>query len=269
MPAQYSDSNTTDLDLRIQKEKTSLLNDFPTVSSQVQQILKRLEFSASYQAEKPVQNNLKSSISKDEITSILNKLQEIIQLPSASFDQETLLYLEQQLTDILGFDISTTLDGVTLPFSKAIIKALPELKTTPHDRKIAYIPEAGQSRNRSYFGWENTNLNLPNTDQNSDSLFWIAAPLFDPVTEKTTDSNPKKWWRNRKLVLINAVESIAVVAVVKDTFLDTSNKYQLGASPAVIREGFFWSPLNLGKSLVFFIDDPANQVKLGKYPLYN
>lgn len=250
----------------IQKEQTSLLKDFPELATDIQQILKRTTFATKVSLESLPKQQAKSLLTQEELATILKKLQEIIELPNTSLDTETLLYLEQQLTEVLNFDISRKLADVELPFLKANITALPELKMGPHKKQVTFVEEAGAAADRSYFGWDTQ------ADFESDTTaqpFWVAVPTELIKTQADIATDQKNWWKNKKLVLINCVDAIAVTALVKDDFLDASGKYQLGASPAVIREGSFWSPLNLGRCLVYFVDDPQNNVQLGTYTLYS
>lgn len=205
-------------------------------------------------------------ISQDELFSILDKLHQIAQLPATTIEVETRLYLEQQLADILGFEVASTMDQQELPFNKVSVKSLPHIAFTPSSPKVpVVVAEAGINSQRSWFGWEGT-FSAESTAENQQE-YWIAFPFHSMSTDLPL-KELKLLWKNKKVVLINPVDGVAVVAKIKDTFLDTTGKYHIGASPAVIREGMFWSPQNLGRCLLFFSTDQEKSIDCGSYYLF-
>jgi hypothetical protein len=270
MPANGSAASHRSLSEKIISEEQALYSQFPEHKSLLQNVIDR-----SSEETKPVivtEKPRRSSLSQEELLSILQKVREVSQLPGATLEKDTALYLEQQLADVLGFEVTSTLGNYQLPFIKATIASLSHLQMQPVKKAsdtTSYVPEAESSKKRSYFGWDSSPFSASSmNDSNEDNLFWLAVPLFHFKHQLSSLNQLKSWWRKRKMVVINPVEAIAVVAEVKDDFYDTSNKYQLGGSPAVIREGLFWSPANLGKSLVFFISDQSEAVACGKYTLF-
>lgn len=270
MPANSSVAISQTVSEKIQAEEQTLYSQFPEHQTILQNIITRSTVQAT-----PItvtEKARRSQLSQEELFSILQKIREVSQLPGTSLDRDTALYMEQQLADVLGFEVTSTLGEYQLPFVKAIIASLPHLQLQPVKIEMSatsYAPEAGSTKKRSYFGWDSSPFTESSmNDSSEDNLFWVSFPLHHFKHQLSSLNQLKTWWKKRKMVIINPMEAIAVVVEVKDDFYDTSNKYQFGGSPAVIREGQFWSPMNLGKSLLFFISDQSETVACGKYTLF-
>lgn len=192
------------------------------------------------------QSKVMSQITQEELQSVINKLQSILTKPPAILDGETSLYLNQQLSELLGLQVSTELDGFQLPYNTGLLKSLKHQKTGPDDTLNNHLNhiEAGISDKRSYFGW---------LDQEYEQ-YRVSLPL-QLISGWVKDStNISKWYKNRKVVIVNPFEMRAVIANISDVFVGDLLKYQFGASPEVIREGLFWSPKTRGRAAIFFID---------------
>jgi hypothetical protein len=209
-------------------------------------------------------DSLASSVSKEEYLSIMEKIVELLQLPAGQLHEDSELYLEQQLSDLLGFDVSANLDNQKLLFSTGIMKAMPHLKRSPTDTldKHSNFNEAGMSINRSAFGWFGNSSDLTEKIIDQEKYF-ISTPLYYLPNWSSDYENIKKWFKFRKVVVINPVERIAVVCSVGDIGPATYTRQQFGGSPELIHAGKIWSPKSAGKVLVLFVDDPEDTVAFG------
>lgn len=207
---------------------------------------------------------LATNVSKEEFNSIINKMSELLQLPAGQLEEESELYLEQQLSDIFGFDVSATLEGQKLLFSTGIMKALPHLKRYPTDilENHTNYHEAGINRNRSAFGWFSGNAE-PDQITVSQEKYYISVPLYFQSDWSSQHTQLKQWYKFRKVIVINPAERIAVVGVVGDIGPTTYTRYQFGGSPELIHEGKIWSPKAAGKVLVLFLHDAENTIPAG------
>lgn len=207
-----------------------------------------------------------STLTEEEVLSILKKIHELSQLPGLTLDNETELYLEQQLADMLGFEVGITSDKVTLPFMKGTIDSLTHLYRSPTQslQDIQSVREASIAKHRSSFGWHLNNSGDTTTDK-SPSDFWIALPLRAMATPERSYADIKRWAFKKKMMVINPSEAIYCVAEIQDEYFDATNRYQFGGSPELIRRGLFWSPGNVGKALLFFVTDHSDSIKTGRY----
>lgn len=205
---------------------------------------------------------LTSDITREEFTTILQKLCTVLAGPPGKIEETSLLYLEQQLSDLLGCNLVGALEGHELPFHTGVVRAEAHCKRFPadtleeHDRFF----EAGLRTTRSYFGWFMTNNSLTPQAQLKER-YSVSLPLH--LLQDWNDDAVQRWYAFRKVVLLNPFDQRAVVSCIGDVYFGGTLKYQLGGSPELIREGLIWSPTAQGKVCVLFIDDPDDQVPLG------
>lgn len=209
-------------------------------------------------------NPLASNVSKDEYDSIMEKIVDLLKLPAGQLAEDSELYLEQQLSDILGFDVLASYEDHKLLFSTGIMKASPHLKRSPTDTLEDHTNyhEAGININRSAFGWFGTGGDLSNSAIEAEK-YHISLPLYYYHEWTEQSSELKKWYKFRKAVVINPVNRIAVVCSIGDIGPTTVTRKQFAGSPELIHEGKIWSPKAAGRVLVLFVDDPENKVSYG------
>ncbi len=202
------------------------------------------------------------SLSTEEKQVILDKLSSLGQQPQTAGKDE-LLYLEQQLADWLQLDVSSSYEDITLPYYQGLIEALPHLKQSPTDSlsKKLFIQEAGISSQRSFFGWQHQN---GQSRYDSQDEYLVGLPLFHLESWRTQFQKLSKRLINHQMLVINPSDSILLLARVHNIYFHPNNKYQFGGSPRLIREGNFWSPQNMGKAIVFFVNQNLDTTKLGK-----
>lgn len=246
-------------DLSFSQEKLSDQEKFETNSVETQ-LLQKL-------ASSDTNDPLTSSITQEEYDSIVEKMIALLKLPAGQLEEESELYLEQQLSDILGIDLAVSLENQKLLFSTGIMKAVAHLKRSPTDSLEQHTNhhEAEISKNRSAFGWfsSSSNFDLETIEKEK---YFITLPLyFHPEWSKDYDLI-KKWYKFRKVVVINPHEHIAVVCSVADIGPSTYTRRQFGGSPELIRTGKIWSPKSAGRVLVLFVEDLENTVPYG--PIY-
>ncbi|PIR62075.1 MAG: hypothetical protein COY81_00055 [Candidatus Pacebacteria bacterium CG_4_10_14_0_8_um_filter_43_12] len=202
-------------------------------------------------------------LTTEESHAIIQKLQQIVDLPGSTIENETLLYIEQQLSEVLGFEVSTGNDQFQLPFQKATLFSLPHLFFSPtlQAATIKNIPEAGIAKARPIFGWQLAGTAPTVSD------YWIALSLRSLATQPLSITQLKQLLTKKKFCLINPQQELYCIVELIDDFLDPANRYQLGASPQLVREGQFWSPVTLGRTVIFYLNDQSNSLKPGCYQI--
>lgn len=207
-------------------------------------------------------------ISKQEHQEIIAKLSSYVNSPAGHLERETELYLEQQLSEILGFKVRTELDGKRLNHSIGIMGSEQHLLRFPGDElkdHDAYT-EAGIAPNRGAFGWFTDNGQLTEESIQREKYYFAAQLMYmEGWSENYQELKP--WYKFRKMIVINPAEQIAVVGVVADAGPAMWVKKQFGGSPEVIREGKIWSPNSKGKVMLLFVDDEENKIPLGPISL--
>ncbi|MEN8253648.1 MAG: hypothetical protein ABFQ62_04725 [Patescibacteria group bacterium] len=216
-----------------------------------------------------IQNQDKSSkdlaidISKEEYEVVLDKAKAFSMMNSGHLAQEDELYLEQQLSDMLGFEVTAELDGHRLNHSVGIMGGEQHLRRFDGDsldQHDAYR-ESGMAPARGAFGWF-AQGELDEKTINREKYYFAVQTLYLPDWN-TNYRELKPWYKFRKMIAINPANELAVVGVVGDAGPALWVKKQFGGSPEVIREAKIWSPEARGRVILLFVDDPEDKIPLG------
>ncbi|MBD3250156.1 MAG: hypothetical protein GF381_01115 [Candidatus Pacebacteria bacterium] len=213
-------------------------------------------------------DDLLSKISAEEFSEIIKKMTSFVNQAPGHIDQQDELYLEQQLTDLLGFEVTAQLEGRRLNHSVGIMGGEQHLRRYPTDsldKHDAYL-EAGIAPNRGAFGWFTEEGVLTEKGIEREKYYFAVQTLYLPDWNQN-HQELKPWYKFRKMIVINPAEELAVVGVVADAGPALWVKKQFGGSPEVIREGKIWSPKSKGRVILYFVDDPEDRVRLGPIDL--
>lgn len=227
------------------------------------QVRKNLEFLQQDQ-----EKDLLDQITEQELEEIIQKMISYVNMEPGHLPREDELYLEQQLTDLLGFSVAAELEDQRLNHSVGIMGGEQHLKRYPGDtlqQHDAY-QEAGMAPQRGAYGWFTEDGELTEQAIMREKYYFAVQTMYLPNWH-TDYEELKPWYKFRKMIVINPAEQLAVVAVVGDAGPAMWVKKQFGGSPEVIREGKIWSPAAKGRVLLFFVDDPDDQVPLGPIDL--
>ena len=211
---------------------------------------------------------LAMNFSEDEHQEVMNKILSAVNGPAGHLENESQLYLEQQLSEILGFQVMAELDGKQLNHSIGIMGSEQHLLRYPGDLLANHdaYQEAGMAPNRGAFGWFTENGELTPEAIMREKYYFAVQLMYLPDWNQNYPEL-KPWYQYRKMVVINPSEQLAVVGVIADAGPAMWVQKQFGGSPEVIREGKIWSPNTRGKVMLLFIDDPDDQVPLGPIDL--
>lgn len=206
------------------------------------------------------------SLTQEERQTLIEKLRALSSMPGAELEKSERLYLEQQLSELLGFDVSTELENETIPFMSGRCRAMPHLKRGPTDTLSAHerVLEADLCHKRSQFGW----LQHRGENRSIDETYALALSLnlFRQRPEQTL-AETLEWYSKQRLLILNASELVAAVVSVADVIIDASKQYQCAASPELIRDAQLWSLENRGRVLCFFVTSTGDSIPTGMYPL--
>lgn len=214
------------------------------------------------------EDRLLASVTAEEHEVIMEKLRSSVQLPAGHLDRESELYLEQQLSSILGFEVVAELEEQRLNHTIGIMGGEQHLHRFPQDSITQHdaYQEAGIAPNRGAFGWFTEGGELTERAIQREKYYFAVQTLYLPKW-KTQYQTLKPWYKFRKMVVINPAEKKAVVGVVGDAGPAAWVQKQFGGSPEVIREGKIWSPKSRGRVMLLFVDDPNDEVPLGPIDL--
>ncbi len=253
-----------DRDLKIELLGQTKNEDNPSSKNIVDSVEKKVIEEFNHPNNK---KQLESTISIEEFESIFEKLIGLLELPAGQLESQSELYLEQQLSDLLGFDILAELDGQRINHSTGIMYSEQHLKRSPNDNLQNHVNllEAGINSHRGAFGWFVDHGEITKEAEELEK-YYFSLQLYQLENWPTSYKELKSWYKFKKMIVINPAEKIAVVGVVGNIDSKNNYKYQFGGSPEIIRKGKIWSPISQGKVLLMFVDDPNNEVPLG--PIY-
>ncbi len=214
-------------------------------------------------------NPLVDSITLEEKREIVGKLRQFSESPHENTDRNQLLYLEQQLGDLLGLSVAAELDGFKMPFVSSRIMSGSHLKRFPSDELSLHQnnPEAGMLNRRGAFGWLTENGNLTDEAQALEQ-FYLALPLHYLDDWNNNYKALEGWYFRRKVIVVNPYDMRAAVGSVANIGPKTIMQYQSVGSPEIIRNTMAWSQNCQGRVLLLFVDDPDNKVALGPISLF-
>jgi len=209
-------------------------------------------------------NQVAQWVTVDEHRSVIEKMIATLKLPAGNLPREQSLYLEQQLTDLLGFEVASEQDGHVLPATFGLMAALPHLKRHPQDELKSHdmAQEAGLADRRSDFGWFTEMGQLTETAVNREKYFVTLQVNLTPEWQLQS-KQLKEWYKYRKVVVINPLVQKAIVACVGDFGPGNWIQHQFGGSPEIIRQLNVWDIATQGKVFVFFVNDPENKLPYG------
>lgn len=225
------------------------------------QVAERIQAEAVQTAQ---QEQLLAQVSAEEHQAITEKMQTLVKQAPGHLAKEDELYLEQQLSDMLGFQVTAELEGHRLNHSVGIMGGEQHLRRFPNDTLDQHdaFQESGMAPNRGAFGWFTENGQLTEEAIQREKYYFAVQTLYLPDWN-TNHAELKPWYKFRKMVAINPADQIAVVGVVGDAGPAMWVQKQYGGSPEIIREGKIWSKEARGRVFLFFVDDPENKVPLG------
>jgi len=195
-------------------------------------------------------NQLASEITAEERLAIFEKLVLLFEKPKLLEDLEMRLYLEQQLSDLLGLTITSELDGHRLPHTMVKIQSRSHQPKVLDDQIThhANIYEAQMGQKRSSFGWSNQ-------DELAEQ-FGLSLPLYLLKEWQTDYKKTWQWFKYRKVVLINPWKKLAAIAVITDIAPDYTQRYQALSNPELSRQTQLWFPGSQGRACLFLLENP-------------
>lgn len=211
-----------------------------------------------------------SWLSAEERRAVLEKMIATLKTPVGTLPRDQSLYLEQQVSDLLGFEVSSELDQQALPYSYGSMAALPHLKRHPQDALADHhlLLEAGLAPRRSGFGWFTEMGQLTEAAFLREKYF-LSLPIDLLPSWRTHAKELMEWYKYRKMVVINPYHELAIVGSVCDVGPATWRQHQFGGSPELTQQLQVWDLVTQGKVFVYFVNDPTDKIALGPVSMSN
>ncbi len=175
-------------------------------------------------------------------------------------------FLEKIVSDVTGIPVKATLEGEHLNTIYGKIGAEQHLRRYPGDTLSQHGTLEDQAEGMApglgawgYFAPTKGEL----TDDLIEKEKWYAVvqTLYLPDWN-TRQPHLKNWYKHRKVMIVNTENGKAVVASIADSGPAAWTGKHFGGSPEVM-DYLGGARYKKGPVLVFFVDDPGNEVPLG------
>lgn len=193
---------------------------------------------------------LNTPVTTEEVKELFVKLRSVISNHQLWQDDALRLYLEQHITDLIGYSVTSQIDQVMIPVWHGRVMAISHQKRNLTDTLVQHRShlEAGLSRLR---------LPLSPTHQPDDLIaleqYAVHYPLWLLENYQASPTQAFDQIRQHKWLLINPVMEKLVVGETAGV-LPPSHRYGVGLSPELVRLGRFWWPGMTGDALCLLID---------------
>lgn len=174
--------------------------------------------------------------------------------------------LEQVFRNIIGVDSRATLEGEHLNSTYGFIGAEQHLARYPGDSMYTHpkTPEKDEGMAPGLGAWgyfTKSKTALTDLDIEREKWYVVVQTLYLPDW-KTRLNYVRDWYKYRKVLVVNTQNGNAVVADIADSGPAAWTGKQFGGSPEVMN--YLGGPnYKKGAVVIFFVDDPKNQVPLG------
>jgi len=221
----------------------------------------------------PENKETRRDVSEGNILAFLNakkdtsdKVKKILNSTRASDEKA----VTEKLSSELNIKIVPELDGIRLNKTSGIIGYESHLTRYPGDNILTHFETSGDYQKFSHASMAGgpgawgyiapSRQALTEKDIEMERYYLVAQTWLSPNWGSPAT---KQWFRGRKMIVINPQNGQAVVGVLEDAGPDIHTGRAFGGSPEVMEDlGFSGGGSNV---LMYFVDDPTDQVPLGRY----
>lgn len=164
--------------------------------------------------------------------------------------------LEQVFKETIGVNTKATLEGEHLNSTYGYIGAEQHLARYPGDSMASHpkLPALDEGMAPGLGAWGYV-------PADTETWYAVVQTLYLPDWSKRV-AYLRDWYKHRKVLIVNTLNGNAVVAAIADSGPAAWTGKQFGGSPEVMNY-LGGSRYKKGPVVVFFVDDPNNQVALG------
>jgi hypothetical protein len=187
---------------------------------------------------------------------LLSSLKQILPQKVGPMDRTQEKTLEQVFRETIGVNTKATLEGEHLNATYGFIGAEQHLARYPGDSMAVHpkIPQLDEGMAPGLGAWGY----VPG---DKEKWYAVVQTLYLPDWAKRQPFL-RDWYKYRKVLIVNTMNGNAVVAAIADSGPAAWTGKQFGGSPEVM-DYLGGSRYKKGPVVVFFVDDPKNQVPLG------
>ena len=176
---------------------------------------------------------------------------------------------EKEIGDIIqdqwGITALPVLEGKRLNHSYGVIGAEQHLPRYPGDNVYQHdeIQQAGMTPGRGAWGYFVSSKNELNDEVIQKEKYYVAVQTLYLPDWNTDWVSLKEWYKFRKILVINPENGKSVVAVIADAGPAKWTGKHFGGSPEVMERLDLYDGMRKGNVLLFFVNDPNDEIPLG------
>lgn len=194
------------------------------------------------------------------------QLDQFAKLGSGEISDQLLNNAANFLSQKFGLNAVTIIDNIKLPVYFGWIGAEQHLQRFPgdvaslHDEFMSsgIAPKVGAW---DYFAQSPSRLT---DDLKLKEKYYVAIQTFNLPSWEKDWPKLKEWFKYRKVIVVNPEDERAVVAVVADAGPAEWTGKDMGGSPEVMDRLGLTYGFRKGRVLMFFVDDPGDEIPLGE-----
>lgn len=197
--------------------------------------------------------------------SLKNFLQEKLPYTPSKLGQDEVLPVEEEITQATGINVKGYLDGQSLNHHLGYIGYEQHLTRYPGDNLGLHDEDrqAGMAPGRGAFGYFAQDVSKFTTkDYLREKYYCVVQTLYLSDWDQN-HQYLKDWYKFRKMMVINPVNGNAVICDIGDAGPAQWTGKQFGGSPEVMKLLNLHDGPRKGLVLMFFVDDPNDDVPLG------
>ena len=210
--------------------------------------------------------DLKNPSTVPQQQTLLDALNQVLPKKIGPLDREQEKSLEQVFQNIIGVKVRGTLEGEHLNTTYGYIGAEQHLMRYPGDTMATHPkqPEKdeGMAPGRGAWGYfAYSRGDMTQDDIEREKWYAVVQTLYLPDWN-TRQPYLRDWYKYRKVLIVNTMNGNAVIADIADSGPAAWTGKHFGGSPEVMNY-LGGSRYKKGPVVIFFVDDPNNQVPLG------
>ncbi|HEX7456091.1 MAG TPA: hypothetical protein VF303_01320 [Candidatus Nanoarchaeia archaeon] len=178
--------------------------------------------------------------------------------------------ISKRLSKVLKIPVKAELDGIRLNTTYGIMGYESHLSCYPGDNLSTHFHSdtefrkfagAGMAGGPGAWGYLAPNREALSTKEIEREKYYFVAQTF--LSPNWGTPAVKNWFHHRKMVVVNPKNGVVVIGVLEDAGPEPWTGSSFGGSPEVVEE------LDLAHTgphvLMYFVDDPKDQIPLGRY----
>lgn len=211
-------------------------------------------------------NDIRSPQTEAVQETLLDQIDSILPEKVGPLDRSTEKSLEQVFKDTIGIATRANLEGEHLNTTYGYIGAEQHLMRYPGDTMATHPKltekDEGMAPGRGAWGYfAPSKVQMTKEDIENEKWYAVVQTLYLPDWQARLPYL-REWYKYRKVLIVNTINGNAVVADIADSGPAAFTGKHFGGSPEVMNY-LGGARYKKGPVVIFFVDDPKNQVPLG------